>query len=632
MFKLRNITVCILILMLALSTGVFMNSNPVSAEQEETVVYVDPPLIKDLPPTSKFNISVKVANVTNLWAFDIKLTWNPEILGYISHEVYVPVETYPDGLLHEPVQQVRNTVNVTGGTCWVAYSSMSPAEPFNGSGTAFLITFEVKSYGSTPIVIEQCKLAGYGLPPPPIPFTKQDGFFTNFVPPPAKLYVNPPSTVNHTLIPCKNYTIHIEIEDVYFLSEFQFWLTYNTTILDTLSIEVNPQFPSPVVQVFEGEGKIEVSASTDSVSGNFTLASITFHITGLGGTILDLGNVTLIDDQGQPIEYEEPGDGYFDNVLKAKIFVDPPELIDPTAAPGSNFSIQIKMQDALGLYGYQFQLSYDSSIITYLGAIIFPPNNDTNFNTYMEANDTAGFLIINVTYYPPAEPITIITPKTITIVYFQVKNYGSTPLDLQNTEIIDPEGRSIPHTSEDGFFATITADVAIIWVETSPKVENYSYSTAVYPGRLVNITVIAANLGDITCTFNVTVYYNTTELETQTVLDLPPEQNVTLIFIWNTTGTSSCNIFQIKAEASHVEYEVNLENNVFIDGYVKIKMLGDVNGDGSVDIYDVAAVTVAYGSQKGDPTYNPEADIAPEWELIDIFDVATVLYMFGQTC
>ena len=615
--------VLLLILMLIMATGIVsIKTNIVSAQ--ETVIFVDPPLIKDLPPSSEFSIDVKIANVSNLWAFDIKLTWDPEILEYVSHETKVPVETYPEGILHEPIQQVKNEVNSDEGYCWVAYSSMSPAKPFNGSGVIFTITFYVKNYGRTALAIAYAKLAGFGLPPPPISFTKQDGFFINVVPPTAKIYVDPPSIVNSTLIPCKNFTIDVKIDDAYYLSEFEFYLVYNTTVLDTSHVQVNPEFPSPTVQIAEEEGRIEVSASTTSITGNLTLASITFHVTSVGESILDLCNVTLLDDLGEPIEFEEPGDGYFNNVFMAKIFVYPPELVDPTLAPGSMFSIDAKMQDAINLYGYKFKLSYDPNIITCLGAFIIPPTNDTNFNPVVQVDNKIGVIQVNVTYYEPAEPIVIREPKTVTTITFQVKNYGSTLLDLYDTKLVDSEGRAIPHIAEDGFFATITADVAVINIEVS--------SNAVYPGRIVVINVTVANLGDVTATFNVTVYYNTTKLETVEVSNLMPKENVTLTFIWDTTGLESCSTFQIKAEASIVSYEINVENNVLLDGYVKIKLIGDINGDGIVDIYDVAEACLSYGSKRGDPFWSEEADLAPEWGLIDIFDVATLLYFFSQSC
>jgi hypothetical protein len=42
---------------------------------------------------------------------------------------------------------------------------------------------------------------------------------------------------------------------------------------------------------------------------------------------------------------------------------------------------------------------------------------------------------------------------------------------------------------------------------------------------------------------------------------------------------------------------------------VKLKLIGDVNGDGIVDINDLVAWDAAYGSRPGDLNWNVQADI-----------------------
>jgi hypothetical protein len=56
----------------------------------------------------------------------------------------------------------------------------------------------------------------------------------------------------------------------------------------------------------------------------------------------------------------------------------------------------------------------------------------------------------------------------------------------------------------------------------------------------------------------------------------------------------------------------------------------DVNGDGVVDIMDLATVASVYGTSVGNPRYNPSADLDQNGK-IDIHDVAIVARSFGQT-
>ena len=154
----------------------------------------------------------------------------------------------------------------------------------------------------------------------------------------------------------------------------------------------------------------------------------------------------------------------------------------------------------------------------------------------------------------------------------------------------------------------------------------------VYPDRAVNITVVVKNIGDTVETFNVTVYYNNHTLETQTVYGLPPRVDWDLIFVFNTTGLESCNNYTISAIAHPVPYEVNTTNNFLSDGWIKIKIWGDINGDGIVNIYDIVLASDAYGSTEGDPDYVPDADLAPAWGLVDIYDLVTIASFYGDSC
>jgi len=117
----------------------------------ETVVKVEPTLIEfgnpagdPIPiPGTQFTITVKIYNVTDLYGFDLKFRWNATYLEYVSRSVRVPRDIYLDGVLWNPVLQLRDEVNATEGTYWAAYSSIDPAPSFNGTGAVFTMTFEV---------------------------------------------------------------------------------------------------------------------------------------------------------------------------------------------------------------------------------------------------------------------------------------------------------------------------------------------------------------------------------------------------------------------------------------------------------------------------------------------------------
>lgn len=616
------------LLVLLLITGAFVDYKIVFAINDNNgnpLVYVDPQLIEDLPPCGNFTVSVKVANVTNLYGFDIKLSWDPDLLEYLNHTVTAPIQDYPEGVLYEPINLLKNKVNATAGTIWVAATSQGDVPTFNGTGTIFKVAFHVKSEGRCKLEIYGSDLADKEMPPTHLPHDVEHGYFINFKPPPAEISVYPDNIIDPSLGPCRNFTIDVNLYDVYDLDSFEFSVDYNTTILDVINVNVSEEFPQSNAELNETEGKITVSGSNGAYTGSITLASVIFHVTEKGETMLDLCNVTLIDTWNEPVSYEEPIDGYFNNMLITKLYVDPQLIFDPTLSPGSELSIDIRMQNVIDLYSYQFNLTYNTEVLTCLGALIRTFNNETNFDLQQQIEDPDGYVWINVTYYPPAEPITI-TNATVTTIYFQIQSFGSSHLNLTHTKMYNRYGDPISHEIGNGRIITVIRDVAIISVELSRY--------AVYAGWTVNITVVATNLGNLTETFNVTVYYNdTVTIGTQEVVALDPGENCTAPFLWNTTGLQPCDNYTITAQASEVPYEIDTGNNRYVDGVVQIRMLGDVVPDyGVIDIYDMSAVSSVYGSKEGDPNWFPDADVAPLYGVIDLYDVVTVAANYGKTC
>ena len=127
-------------------------------------------------------------------------------------------------------------------------------------------------------------------------------------------------------------------------------------------------------------------------------------------------------------------------------------------------------------------------------------------------------------------------------------------------------------------------DVAITSVTPS--------ATEVYVGRIVNITVVAKNEGTAVETFSVTVYYNAISVGTQPVKDLLPDSETTLMFSWNTTDVTPAN-YTITAYATQVPGETETTDNTLVNGQVKVRFLGDVNGDGKVSSGDLLELLIA---------------------------------------
>ena len=200
--KLVLISVMVILLMSLLSAAIRIQKvqsdeimgNDASAlmalQSDMPVVHVDPQnMIADIGET--FTIHVKIFNLSNnfhvtdeqweygeplgppgvrnnyslggLFGLDIQLQWDPTVLDYVEHTVTMPVETYPEGLLHAApeIVDVKDEVNVEAGTYWLAKSSQAPADAFDRpdeNSTAFSMTFTVLKQGVSELNITNADL------------------------------------------------------------------------------------------------------------------------------------------------------------------------------------------------------------------------------------------------------------------------------------------------------------------------------------------------------------------------------------------------------------------------------------------------------------------------------------------
>jgi hypothetical protein len=90
----------------------------------------------------------------NLWSVRLNFTWDPTILQYVNHTKMMPVETYPNGILHTPINVILEELDDAAGTYHLSASSSSGATVFNNPGasnTIFEMTFNVIGPGWSPL-------------------------------------------------------------------------------------------------------------------------------------------------------------------------------------------------------------------------------------------------------------------------------------------------------------------------------------------------------------------------------------------------------------------------------------------------------------------------------------------------
>jgi len=156
--------------------------------------------------------------------------------------------------------------------------------------------------------------------------------------------------------------------------------------------------------------------------------------------------------------------------------------------------------------------------------------------------------------------------------------------------------------------------------------------TEVYVGQVVNITVIIQNKGKFTETFEVAYKYKLEGAEYVIgfiiVSDLAPQANTSVVFSWETIDIA---VYKIRAEATLLLSEIITSDNTMTSPTtVKVTILGDVNGDYTVNILDLVKAANSFGATPSSGAWNPQADIYLDG-FINIFDLIKIVFNFGKT-
>lgn len=210
-------------------------------------------------------------------------------------------------------------------------------------------------------------------------------------------------------------------------------------------------------------------------------------------------------------------------------------------------------------------------------------------------------------------------PGQLNVINFQWNTSSFQPVAyviMAEASTVVGETNTADNTYVDGTVTVMAHDVSVKNVTPSQTQVHRGYT-------MLDIYVQVANEGNSSETFAVTAYYNSTAIQTVTIVNLAPNSEIILPFPWSAGVPYGPYI--ISAKASPVPYELDLADNSFTDGIVTITIPGDFNFDRTVDILDSAAVSGHWypGPPVGPLGYDVDIDVNQDGE-IDILDAAIV--------
>jgi len=236
-------------------------------------------------------------------------------------------------------------------------------------------------------------------------------------------------------------------------------------------------------------------------------------------------------------------------------------------APGGSFSVNIPITNVTDLYAWQFNLTFSPAVLEAVSVVegSFLKQAGTTMMPSTYVNNTAGWVFAGSALLNWEEGGAS-GNGVLAVVNFNVKIAGTSSLafSVNDTWLRSYDGEvPVPMTYEalEGVFA-YPRDLAVTGLVSS--------SASVSAGESVSLTATVLNKGIVDDVFNVTLYRNSTVIETKADVAVDSEDSTSVVFAWDTSGVPAGK-YVMKAEVSPVSGENDTANNMFLGGTVIVE-------------------------------------------------------------
>jgi hypothetical protein len=171
-----------------------------STQEAEATIYVDPP-VAFAPKGENFTVDIKIADVVDLYAWQVNMSFDPNVIEFINVTEGEFLKGQPEGTLTVPPKVEEGWV-LFGWTTKGKYAGVS------GSGRLAIVELRVLAEGECVLNITHFNTYllhyvpwGGGYKQEEIPSNKENGYFTNLLRPPHAEFTYTPKKpdVNETI-------------------------------------------------------------------------------------------------------------------------------------------------------------------------------------------------------------------------------------------------------------------------------------------------------------------------------------------------------------------------------------------------------------------------------------------------
>lgn len=365
-------------------------------------------------------------------------------------------------------------------------------------------------------------------------------------------------------VPGESFKVNVTVSGVDFLYAWQVNMSFNPEVLTFVNVTEGeflvdqPEGTFGVLNIQEGYALFGWSTIGEYVgeSGSGTLATVEFKVLKEGES--------LITFETEP--YYVPGKT---------------EPLDPTYLTAQNSPNPPPDFDDLE---FTAQNGFFTNTVTPpVAKFTYPSNPGINERITFDASASSATPPLEIMeYYWDFDDGTNATSNTPTVnhTYTTGGNFTVSLTVIDNataSTLVQSQFNTTDQRASMGFmpriwyelFSTCEALVGITFPHNIAVTNVVPSKMEVTAGETISITVTVLNKGTETEDFDVTVYYDTNEIDTKQVVDLKRDEEETLTFDWGTTGVAEGG-YPIKALASPVEGETSVDDNEFLDGTVTV--------------------------------------------------------------